>query len=121
MPALQVSSLRQQLQAQREAADAAQQQAEEAAQQKVAALVRVSEAEGGRSRADGRIAQLTEASGGRRARDTVPAFWFPTSLVACLPGLWVAHCLTGPGCCHVCIGPLPSHALPPAHCRSWRP
>lgn len=61
---LQVASLRQQLQEQRNAADTACQRAEEAAQQKVAALVRVSEAEGGRSRADGRIAQLTEASEG---------------------------------------------------------
>lgn len=57
----QVASLQQQLQEQRQAAEAAWQQADEATQQKVAALVRVSDAESGRTRADGRIEQLTQA------------------------------------------------------------
>lgn len=59
-----VASLRRQLTQQQEAAAAARTAVEEAAKEKVAALVRLSEAESGRSKAGGRIEQLTKASCG---------------------------------------------------------
>lgn len=59
-----VASLRRQLTQQQEAAAAARTAVEEAAKEKVAALVRLSEAESGRSKAGGRIEQLTKASSG---------------------------------------------------------
>lgn len=58
-----VASLRRQLTQQQEAAAAARAAVDEAAKEKVAALVRLSEAESGRSKAGGRVEQLTKASG----------------------------------------------------------
>lgn len=55
-----VASLRQQLTQQQEAVAAARAAVDEAAKEKVAALVRLSEAESGRSKAGGRIEQLTK-------------------------------------------------------------
>lgn len=87
-----MASLREQLREQQDGAVALRQRVEEVTQQKVAALMRLSDAEGGRSRAGGRIEQLEQAS--RRESTAMGARSLPAAAAPFQPPCLTLPCLS---------------------------